>query len=123
MNPERTEFPARRLGDEVSPANERVYDAARALTVALRLVDKLGLHILCVEADERGRQRIQVAPGPCTERLRAELAGVVTHNGNRHYRAERYGVEIVWVELGEAAAPTRGTPPDTRAAHGLGAAA
>lgn len=118
-----SETHSRRLGDDVSPINERVYDAARALTVAVRLVDQLGLAILAVEADARGRQRIQVAPGQRTERLHAELAGVETCNGNCHYRAERYGVEIVWVELGEAAAPTRGTPPDTRAARGLGAAA
>lgn len=105
MNPMNQELhPARRLGDDVSPVNERVYDAARALTVALRLVDKLGLHILVVEADARGRQRIQVAPGPNCDRLRAELAGVETYNGNRHYRAERYGVEIVWVELGQVEA-------------------
>lgn len=93
-------YPARRLGDEVSPVNERVFDAARALTVALRLVDHLGLHILAVEADERGRQRIQIVGDP-RGLLHGDLVGVVSRNGDRHYRAHRYGVEIVWVELGE----------------------
>lgn len=95
--------PTRRLGEAVSPTNERVYDAARALTVALRLIDQLGLTILAVEADAYGRQRIQVAADARTGVLRAEPV-VVTSNGNRHYRAERYGVEIVWVEHGEAEA-------------------
>ncbi len=95
-------LPARRLGDDVSPINERVYDAARALSVAIRLIDQLGLQILAVEADDRGRQRVQIGGDP-KNRLKGKIVAVNTANGNFHYKAERYGVEIVWVELGQGA--------------------
>lgn len=91
---------SRRLGDDVSPVNERVWDAARAVTVAIRLIDHLGLAILHVEVDDLGRKRIQIAGDP-DGRLHGNLVGVVSINGNRHYRAERYGIEIVWVVPGQ----------------------
>lgn len=90
----------RRLGDAISPRNERIYDAARALTVALRLVDQLNLDIIAIDADQRGRQRIQIDSDP-RGLLKGNLVHIQSANGNRHYRAERYGVEIVWVELAQ----------------------
>lgn len=91
----------RRLGDDISPGNERVYDAARALTVALRLVDQLGLEILSARADAYGVQRVHIV-GDTRGLLNGRLEGE-TPSGDRHYIAQRYGVDIVWVELAVSA--------------------
>lgn len=92
----------RRIGDSVSPANERIYDAVLALAVAVRLVDSLGLDIITVDARARGQQRIQIKGDP-HGRLNSSTLTFASIDGDRHCRAERYGVEIVWVELGAGA--------------------
>lgn len=84
----------RRADDDISPVNERLYDAARALPTAIMLVDHLGAEIVSVNVSANGHKCFLLAERP------ARLVGEISYE-NRHYRhwkAERYGVEIVWVE-------------------------
>lgn len=98
------EFHRRRFSDAVSPLNDGIHDKARLLAQAVEMVDRLGLHILMVEADASASRnnRILVAPSAACN----ELGGVECGRspGASHWCATRFGVEIWWVIRSEEAA-------------------
>ena len=89
-----TVFRQRRFSDPVSPLNESIHDAARALAQAIEMVDGLGLQIISVEAERNRNKRIHVTYSAACD----ALGGVETSRNAEwsHWTANRFGVEIRW---------------------------
>lgn len=87
-------FRQRRFSDPVSPLNESIHDAARALAQAVEMVDGLGLQIISIEAERSRNKRIHVTYSADCD----ALDGVETRcNADwSHWTANRFGVEIIW---------------------------
>lgn len=94
-------FQRRRFTDPVSEINANVHDKTRLLALAVEMVDNLGLRIVSAEAVADRNNSIHVVYGPACDAL--DGAEVGRHNGNSHWCAHRFGTEIRWVVLGEAA--------------------
>lgn len=87
-------FHPRRFTDPVSPLNDEIYDATHTLTLAVEMLDRLGLHILSVEAERSRNKRIHVSYGAeCAALGGAETSRDVEWS---HWTANTCGVEIRW---------------------------
>lgn len=86
----------RRFSDPVSDLNATVHDKARLLAETVEMIDRLGLQIMSVEADNARNSRVLVIHEP--ERC-AALGGVEVGRtaGYSHWCANRFGTEIRWV--------------------------
>jgi len=95
-------FTRRRFSDPVSDLNATVHDKARLLAETVEMIDRLGLQIVSVEADNARNSRVLVIHDP--ERC-AALGGVEVGRtaGYSHWCATRFGVEIRWCIPMEAA--------------------
>lgn len=87
-------FAHRRFSDPVSPLNDEIHDTARLLLQAIKVVDDLGLQIICVEADRSRNRRILVTHAPACAAL--EGVEVVRDRYGSQWVANRFGVEIRW---------------------------
>lgn len=94
-------FHRRRFSDPVSDLNAMVYDKARLLEQAVRMVDDLGIHIISAEAGINFNNSLLVSYSPACDVL--EGVEVKRINGNSHWCANRFGTEIKWVIPVEAA--------------------
>lgn len=94
-------FTSRRFSDPVSDLNAHVYDKARLLEQAVKMVDGLGIQIISAEAGLHYNNSILVAYCRACDAL--EGVEVKRHAGNSHWCANRFGTEIRWVLPWEAA--------------------
>lgn len=94
-------FTARRFSDPVSDLNATVYDKARLLEQAVKMVDGLGIRIISAEAGINFNNAILVSYSRECDAL--EGVEVKRANGNSHWCANRFGTEIRWILPVEAA--------------------
>lgn len=94
------DHPLRRGADPISPANERIHDAARLLLADIAVADHLGLDIISAELHAEGRT-VLVAHTPAC----AALGGRITASieGANYMQATRFGTVIRWFEPLEVA--------------------
>lgn len=92
--------PMRRVGDAISPINERMYDDARLLLTDIAVADRLGLEVISFDSNPTGRS-LFVAWGPACAALGGKQAGL--SDDSRYMRAEYCGAVFRWFEPLEAA--------------------